>query len=305
MIEQTGNAITFFAFYVASQVGKTGLTVTIDVYNPAGSLVVTAGSASEVGGGLYKYVLASGSVTAEGEYPAIFKTADTTVDAKHIPALWTIGRAGIEDLDATISSRLATAGYTAPDNASLTTLIGRLTAGRATLLDNLALLDAAITTRLADADYADPDNAGVATLLDRLTALRAGYLDRLNGTVTVNILAPLDPTTYALTLKSGDSYTDALDRAITFEDGGQWPDITAAVVTFAVGNTAKEDGVLTVTASVIVGTPQQVEVELTAAQTRELSLSQGTYWYDLRATLGADVVTLSTGTIRVLKEVNE
>lgn len=281
MIEQIGNAITFFAFYVASKLGKTGLTVTIDVYNPAGSLVVTAGSASEVGGGLYKYVLASGSVTTEGEYVAVFKTADTTVDAQHIPALWTVGRAGVENLDATISSRLAAASYTAPDNAGITSI--------------LSIANGILSTAAS----------GVTTLLARLTELRAGYLDRLNGTVTVNILAPLDPTTYALTLKSGDSYTDALDRAITFEDGGQWPDITAAVVTFAIGNTAKEDGVLTVTASVIVGTPQQVEVELTAAQTRELSLSQGTYWYDLRATLGADVVTLATGTIRVLKEVNE
>lgn len=114
MIEQISNSIKFVAFFTASKIGKTGLTVTVDVYNPAGALVVTAGSATAIGGGAYQYVLSSGSVTAEGEYVAVFKTSDGTVDVQHIPSLWVVGRGGIEELDATISSRLATAGYTAP-----------------------------------------------------------------------------------------------------------------------------------------------------------------------------------------------
>ena len=99
MIEQTNNALKFRAFYVASKVGKTGLTVTVDVYNPADTRIVTAAAATEIGGGLYGYSLASGSVTAEGEYIAIFKTADSTVDAQHMAAVWVVGRAGIELLD--------------------------------------------------------------------------------------------------------------------------------------------------------------------------------------------------------------
>lgn len=118
MIEQIGNAVKFAAFFTASRQGKTGLTVTVDIYNPAGTLIVTAGAASALGGGIYTYVLASGSVTTEGEYYAVFKTTDTTVDAQHVPALWVVGRAGIEDLDAAISSRNATA----PDNASITAI---------------------------------------------------------------------------------------------------------------------------------------------------------------------------------------
>ena len=63
-------------------------------------------------------------------------------------ATWTDGRAALLDyLDAAITSRLASADYTAPDNAGITT--------------------------------------GITSLLDRLTALRAGYLDKLNVTGTL------------------------------------------------------------------------------------------------------------------------
>jgi len=101
--EQINNAITFYAMYVASKVGKTGLTPTVDVFR-AGSLIVTAASGVEVGDGLYSYTLAVGSVTVEGEYAAVFKTSDSTVDQQHIPALWIVGRAGVERLDANVGT---------------------------------------------------------------------------------------------------------------------------------------------------------------------------------------------------------
>jgi hypothetical protein len=46
--------------------------------------------------------------------------------------------------EATVSSRLASSAYTAPDNAGTATLLSRLSSGRAALLDNL---DAAISSR--------------------------------------------------------------------------------------------------------------------------------------------------------------
>jgi len=104
MIEQVGVAVDFYAFFVATKVGKTGLTdVTVDVYR-AGTLIVTAAAAVEVGGGLYRYTLTSGSVTVVGEYAAIFKTADATVDQQWIPSLWVVGRAGVEFLDASVAA---------------------------------------------------------------------------------------------------------------------------------------------------------------------------------------------------------
>lgn len=113
MIEQLANAVTFLAFYTESKVGKTGLTVTIDVWeiqkDGTSTEVVAGGSATEIGDGLYRYVLASGTVDAEGEYVGVFKTATTTVDQQHLPALWSIQRAGVENLDATTSSRATAA----------------------------------------------------------------------------------------------------------------------------------------------------------------------------------------------------
>jgi hypothetical protein len=106
MIEQISNAITFYAFYTASGVGKTGIAVTIDIYGlVSGTPIVSAASATELGGGLYYYTLASGSVGSVGEYIAIFKTADATVDQKQLPGIWSVGRAGIENLDGLISTR--------------------------------------------------------------------------------------------------------------------------------------------------------------------------------------------------------
>lgn len=73
---------------------------------------------------------------------------------------------------------LLSSSYTAPDNASITTLTTRLSATRATNLDNL---DAAVSSR---STYAGADTSGTTTLLARLTALRAGNLDSLDATVS-------------------------------------------------------------------------------------------------------------------------
>jgi hypothetical protein len=79
------------------------LTVTVDVWEVtrAGTAteIVTGGSATEVGDGVYRYLLAAGSVDAEAEYIAVFKTADGDTDQQHIPALWAINRANVEDID--------------------------------------------------------------------------------------------------------------------------------------------------------------------------------------------------------------
>lgn len=104
MIEQISNAITFYAFYTASGVGKTSLTVTADIYKTTTvTPVVSGASATELGGGLYYYTLASGSTASVGEYIAIFKTSDVTVDTKQLIDKWSIGRAGIENLDSSVA----------------------------------------------------------------------------------------------------------------------------------------------------------------------------------------------------------
>ena len=125
MIEQIGSPISFDAFFTVEGVGKTGLAdVVVDVYRGA-TKVVADGAAIEIGSGLYTYELASGSVTAKASYRAVFKTADATVDQKHLPALWTVGQMWVERSDAAVSAAVAApaaalAAYDPPTRAELT-----------------------------------------------------------------------------------------------------------------------------------------------------------------------------------------
>ena len=86
MAYYVGEALTFKAFYTTDGEGTAGLTVTVDVYNPARSKVVNGSSATAIGGGWYYYILAAGSVATEGDYNAQFKTTDTSVDQVHLPS---------------------------------------------------------------------------------------------------------------------------------------------------------------------------------------------------------------------------
>jgi hypothetical protein len=101
-----------FGFFTATKTGKTGLTVTVDVRNPAGALVVNNQAATEIGGGVYSY---THTTATEADYLAVFKTADTTVDAQHVPALAAVE---IPRLDAAVSSR---SSHSAADVWAVTT----------------------------------------------------------------------------------------------------------------------------------------------------------------------------------------
>jgi hypothetical protein len=156
MLEQVSTSVKFIAFYTASKQGKTGLTVTVDLYDPSGTQIVTGGSATAVGGGLYSYTLSTDN-SSEGEYAAIFKTTDSTVDAQHIPSLWVLGRAGVENLDATVSSRLAPSGTL----ATVTTLTNAPTVPSASAIASqvrselsveLGRVDQAISSRATAGD---------------------------------------------------------------------------------------------------------------------------------------------------------
>lgn len=90
--------LMFYAHFVASKTGKTGLTVTIDIdrytrSDGTRSEIVTGGSMTEGRRGWYSYRLASADPTLY-DYGATAITADSTVDQQHTPALWT--RFGVE-----------------------------------------------------------------------------------------------------------------------------------------------------------------------------------------------------------------
>lgn len=103
MIEQVGNSVTFLAQFLDGGALKTGLTVTVNVYRVSDeSLLVSGAAANEIGAsGVYKYTY--GPAATEDDYLAVFHTAGVA-DQVDVPSLWTVGHAGIENLDASVSA---------------------------------------------------------------------------------------------------------------------------------------------------------------------------------------------------------
>lgn len=93
-----------------------------------------------------------------GAYPMVYEhfvvdyDPQTAETAEDIRVEMDTNSTKLVNLDAAISSRLAAASYAAPDNAGIAALVARVTAARATLLDNLVALDAAISSRAAAVD---------------------------------------------------------------------------------------------------------------------------------------------------------
>lgn len=189
-LEQQGNALTFLAFYVETKLGKTGLTVTVDVYRN-GTEIVTAAAATAVGDGLYSYTLASGSVNAEGLYAAVFKTTTNTVDQQHLPSLWIVGKGGIENLDAAISTRNATVP---PTPAAI----------RAEIDSNSTRLDAAVSTRATPAQVvsavaAVTGGGGSVEYIQNVTDNSSNPLDGVSVIVRTGTSAALIPSATGMT----------------------------------------------------------------------------------------------------------
>jgi hypothetical protein len=222
MLEQVSTSVKFLAFYTASKQGKTGLTVTVDIYNPSGSQIVTAGSATAIGGGLYAYTLSTNN-SAEGEYAAIFKTNDATVDAQHIPSLWVLGRAGVENLDATVSSRstLTAAQVNAEANTALSDVgLTNTVTGR---------IDQAISTRLAGSAYTAPTTAPTAAAVASAVRSELTEISNLDASVSSRLASSAytaAPTTSQI--------ATALEGSLLNEADGQ---AVLNAIVGAIGNT--------------------------------------------------------------------
>lgn len=290
MIEQVGVGVAFYAHFVASKTGKTGLTVTVDVWRitEAGvaTEVVSGGSATEIGDGLYRYGLSAVSVSDAGEYVAVFKTADSTVDAQHIPAIWAVGRAGVENLDATVSTRLPTASYTAAPTAGTVA---------DTILDDEEV-SAGVTVRQALAaagGAADPLTNAVPGSYAQGTA---GYILGSINPAQVTIVSPVSSDGMAITVLRGDDYLLTDNRALTFT-GSTWPSITGASIALKVNFAGT---ILSYTGTVTAA--DSCYVELTDTQTG--AMATGTFDYDLEATLSnGSVVTLVQGQALILPDI--
>lgn len=183
MIEQVSTAVKFLAFYTETKVGKTGLTVTVDVRGHDGTEIVTAGSATEIGDGLYSYTLSSGSTANEGAYVAVFKTATSTVDQQHIPSLWCIGVGGVENLNATVSSRASQTSLDTVDDfldtevAAIKAKTDNLPSDPADASDIAASFTSIASTLTTIATYIDTEVAAIKAKTDNLPAAPAATGD--------------------------------------------------------------------------------------------------------------------------------
>lgn len=334
MLEQQGNALTFVAFYTESKVAKTGLTVTLDLWEGT-SEIVTGGSATEIGDGLYYYTLASGSVDANALYIAVFKTATTTVDQQHIPALWIVGRSWVANVDTTVSSRLA------PTTASRTldvTATGAAGIDLANVENQSTVLALSGTTIKAVTDGVTLTTAGGTAIWNTLTtgnfqASSFGQLfkDNLDATISgiqarvwayvrrtlTEILVSTNNTnpTNTLATRRGDYYSKSLPglgniTAYTklwfdvkeTEDGLQPDD--DALIQIVVGSGFATTGLIYLngdTAGSNAWGSLTVDVEATADITIVLEanatvlLPPGRYFYGLKALVAGNPTTLVTG----------
>lgn len=203
--------------------------------------------------------------TTSGTFGAAMSAAGAAGDpwSTSIPGAYGAGTAGNivgNNLNATVGSRLATASYTAPDNAGITTLTGRLTAGRATNLDNL---DAAISSRMATFTYtAPPSAASIATTVwqDLLAGADFGTAGSIGKLLKDNINAPLTGLAPASTALSTDNWTNAkaafLDANISTRSSH-----TAADV-WAVGTRNVTGGTITAITGMTIGNVEQASARI-------------------------------------------
>ena len=127
MLTQLSEPLVFRAYYRIGGTGKTGLAdVTATVYGPSGAVLVSAQAATEIGGGLYQYILSGSYTVIAGAYTALFSTANAAVNTQQLAAEWLVGDNWLQSIDAAISSRLAATGYSAPNNSGIGSIIATL-----------------------------------------------------------------------------------------------------------------------------------------------------------------------------------
>jgi len=225
--------------------------------------------------------------------------------------------AGIGNLDAAVSTRLASGSYTTPPTVA---------AIRAEIDANSTKLDAAVSTRstltaagvwneaiaghLTSGTTGEKLNAAASagdpwsTLVPAAYAVgTAGYiLGGLFGT-TVTVISPIDENGN-LEIYVGDDYAEVHNRNILIENAaGTWPDLSSpglTALTLYIYLT-ENDGLVTSIvgeATVPTGAGQTLSFEPTATNTGRMRKGTGQYYYRAKAEFSdGDIVTLSAGQV--------
>jgi hypothetical protein len=234
---------------------------------------------------------------ARGEYVGIFKTADGTVDQQHLPSLWVIGRAGVQNLDAFLSdldSHITGVADAVWDEPLSGHAVSGSTGSKLTAAGSVAdpLLN------LVPGSYAQ-GTAGFA-------------LGRI-GRARVDVTSPVTGAG-VITLVRGDDYAVEEGRALEVVSSS-WPDLTAVSEVrltvrknpkvFPVGSNADPVwlSVTDLAANRQTGTGEQLVVfELSAADTGVLEPATSAGKYDIQATISGRVITLALGVVHVKED---
>ena len=163
--QSTGRNVMIFMTDSADHVsGKTGLTLTITASKDGAAFASISPTVTERSNGWYSAALTSSHTDTLGDL--VLHVTATGADPTDLACQVVAG-----SLDADVSSRLASASYSAPPSAA---------AIRAEIDANSTKLDATVSSRLATAGYTAPDNAGVAAIqakTDQLAFTVAGEVD--------------------------------------------------------------------------------------------------------------------------------
>jgi len=283
------------AQYIASKAGATGLTVTCDVdeYDIDNSTVdnayLTAQSMTAVRNGIYRLFFDGDDTKL---YTATAKTADSSVDQQHIAAV-IVRLDRVNNADVTTSSRLASASYTAPLDATATqaaaaaalTAYDPATGAEVAALPGAILDDeevsagVSVRTALAAAgSAADPLLNTVPGSYARGTAGHA--LGRIaNGQLTI-VQPVLDDGFFRIV--PGRDYLADDGMAFTFSSTS-WPTLPEGTTVEFIFGDETLDGERT--------GDQTVRLEVTAAQGTALAEARsGRQHYDIVATLPSNSV---------------
>jgi len=177
MLIQQGTSSTPLLFLMVDSsdhlTAKTGLSPSVTLSKCGGGFSAPAGAVTEIGSGWYKVAGNAADTNTLG--PLILHATATGADP--VDSLWEVVAVNVQDaaalglsrLDAAVTSRLASASYTAPDNAGVTAIKAKtdnLPASPAAVGSAMALTaayDAAKTALSAAAYTTPPTAADIAT----------------------------------------------------------------------------------------------------------------------------------------------
>lgn len=290
--------------------GHAGLTLKaqlVDVTGASVGLAVTTGFV-EIGGGNYLWDYSSVPSNFRGGIKFL-KTSDSSLQA--FVSVSPEDSELLDHLDTDVSSRLSTAGYIAPDNATITTIslkIGTPTGASLSAdiaeveaeTDDIAAvkaktdlipvggpptaaqIDAQLTgthgSGLWDATSSEPSDPLENPVPDGYAPGTAGYvLGQLVGVEVVGSIAPIITDAGDLELIKGQDYLIQDNNAIVFSNTSGWPSLANARVQFKAFSKKLD---MEVVSSI---PPQIVRLSLDDVVTADLPLNR--YEYEVVAQL--------------------